>query len=269
MEKIYCEVRGKSFYDDEPCWYQQNKVENPIKCCVKCNFFKNLRKRNPVLNSFSLPITRGKGHLSPILKKKSKKDDMAIKRKRITKELPFDGAWGQDKLTYFVYPYAKKMEKTQKEAMEAFFLEIKNSSKSSIPSGLWITDNEMALLKEAEKGSLKAIQYLVKKNPCVLYLPFVIDKVMDVLLEYKNSRDRNRMAYIRNIEWPAFLPNRAGGRIDRPDKETLVWLMKAYMEREKIKKFEAASKVAEIYSISMERLYRMGSLGKKGRPRKT
>ena len=45
MKKIYCDVLNKYFYDDEPCIYEQRKVADPSKVCVKCFQYKSLHRK--------------------------------------------------------------------------------------------------------------------------------------------------------------------------------------------------------------------------------
>ena len=45
MRKIHCDVQGKDFYDDESCWYQQGRVPETSRVCVKCDYYKSLHSK--------------------------------------------------------------------------------------------------------------------------------------------------------------------------------------------------------------------------------
>ena len=53
IRKIYCDVLSKHFYDNGPCLYQQRKIEDPNKVCVRCVYYKSLhakpiKKKDPI-----------------------------------------------------------------------------------------------------------------------------------------------------------------------------------------------------------------------------
>jgi hypothetical protein len=82
-------------------------------------------------------------------------------------------------------------------------------------------------------------------------------------LEYKYSQDKNKLKQIRD-EWRYFLPDRSGGK-NYISEEDLIDLMGRIMKRDGITKKKACERVAGLYPVNAERLYRMGSLAKRGR----
>jgi hypothetical protein len=167
-------------------------------------------------------------------------------------------------LTYLVSVYEQGLKEAQKKAMKAFWSAAEACNKPYQDGWQFINDEELKLLKEAADGNLKAIQCLVERNPNVVYLPFVADKIIDILEEYKFSMDSGKLNEKRDLVWRGFLPRRMGGKNYFND-EDLGNKMKNLMERRKIDKRPAAEIVAKLCDIGFDKLYRIRVVGKRGR----
>jgi len=182
-----------------------------------------------------------------------------------------EGLWyDSHPLAYLIFQYEEKVREAQKEGLKAFWKQVElhelSNKKETSSHHQWITNELLGLLKDARDGSLKAIRILIRENPNIFSLPFVADRMIDLLLQYKYSEDKGQRGIIREVTWPNFLPDRSGGR-KYFSEEDLINTIKNIMELEKVKKREACEILAKEVPVSFEKLYRMGHVGKRGRPK--
>lgn len=191
-------------------------------------------------------------------------------KKKQEVELFSDGAgWHSSiKLYCLIFHYLSITKESYEKGMTAFHKLIEDMKSENWEDEERITNAEERLLKKAIGGDLKSIQFLVRKDPNVIYLPFVQEKMIDILLQYKwDSPSGNRKIDIRELIWPGFLPDRPGGKLHF-NEDYLNSLMRLYM-RSGANKARACRIVADEHKISFERLYRrLNHAGKKGRPKK-
>jgi hypothetical protein len=197
------------------------------------------------------------------------KGDRMKKRKQRRNFLLSDpeGLWyDSHPLAYLISQYEKKVRKAQTEGLEAFWQHAEFANKPYKDGYRFLNDEVLSLLKEAKDGSLKAIQILIRENPKMISLPFVGDRIIDLLHQYKYAEDKGRLKTIRELIWPNFLPDRSGSR-KYFSEGMLIEKIEGIMKMRKVMKWEACEILAKEVPISLERLYRMGHLGKKGRPK--
>jgi len=165
------------------------------------------------------------------------------------------------------------MAEASKKGMKTFWDEVEVLKNEYVESELRLTNQEEDILRKAEQGDLPAIQFLVQRDPNAIYLPFIQEKIIDILLDYKWDRpgpngkiNKYRLIEIKKEIWPHFLADRSGGKLHLPE-DWLISVMANKMRWGK-NKIEAAQEVADLFSISFNRLYRMGNIGKRGQPKK-
>jgi len=85
---IYCRQQNKEIYDDEPCWYQQGIVTDPLKICFKCVRYRAMHYDEQKKSE----IKETKSSQKPKLSKRMKDDSKKRKGKR-AKILKTDYPW--------------------------------------------------------------------------------------------------------------------------------------------------------------------------------
>lgn len=192
MKKIYCDVRRKYFYDDEPCWYQQHKIPEPKKVCVKCDYYKSLRvkrisKKDPLekaINQFSKASHTPKGNIKFYVHiyKKINKARQDSKRsieflKRTTRdylqsleEASTDGWLQENEVSYLKQTWQKFINKEENQGKFRMWI-LENYKGKRVNPALEVLSR--ALLKDAEefgrgkphyKEVSKLLSSIVKEN---------------------------------------------------------------------------------------------------------
>jgi hypothetical protein len=195
---------------------------------------------------------------------------MAMKKNQKEAQLFSDGeGWHSSKKLYgLIYRYLSITKESHEKGMRAFHKLIEDMKSEYWEDEERITNAEENLLKRAIGGDLKSIQFLVRRDPNVIYLPFVQEKMMDILLQYKWDRPSGDMKIdIREVIWPGFLPERPGGKLHF--NEYYLNCLKEWYMRSGATKARACRIIADEHKISFDRLYRrLGHAGKRGRPKK-
>ncbi|MGO8988750.1 MAG: hypothetical protein ACLQGU_04285 [bacterium] len=136
------------------------------------------------------------------------------------KDLPFSdaGFYSLDslKLRYLIAGFRQEVLKAQKRGLKVFWDRARKLSKGDLKLGTGlildrISEGEMSLLEGAQEGSIKAIQRLIEGSPQSMELPFVTDKMIEILHRYKINK--GNLVSTRQDVWCGVLPNRAGGRL--------------------------------------------------------
>jgi len=113
------------------------------------------------------------------------------KRKEVGREeRPFSdsGRYSIDsfKLRYLIAGYRWELQRAEKKGLKIFWdraLKL-NKENLKLESGVIvdrISQEEMSLLEDAKNGSIKAIQKLIEASPGIIELPFVSDKMIEIL----------------------------------------------------------------------------------------
>ena len=125
-------------------------------------------------------------------------------KKKLHQKIFFDSnevALNSEILDYLLFQYEEGLKESQEKALRTFWRHAEAINKSY----QWMTDEEMKCLKSAASGDLSSILILVRANPGILRLPFVVNELIRLLNEYKHTNHSEIRAEIRQVVWPSFL----------------------------------------------------------------
>lgn len=216
MENFSCAIEAR-ILKNGPCLYEKHETIEGNPSCPQCNYYRNYLIPPKPETSKSCDKSPPKKHKKKPLQKFDKKE-------RPFSDSRSSGAYSSidsSKLRYLIAVYREQLQKAQKTALKAFWNRAKRLYRGNLRlnTGLILdrmSQEEMALLKEAQNGSLEAIKKLIEATPQIMELPFVTDEMIHILHEYKISE--GPLGSIRQDVWPGFLPNRAGGRLSISDE---------------------------------------------------
>jgi hypothetical protein len=111
----------------------------------------------------------------------------------------------------------------------------------------FLTDNMLVVLQEAQKGNIKAGQYMIQANPETIHLPFIAQILRYVILQFKYCDAGRGVLKDIKASWNNFLPKRSGGAVSYSDSDLQMLIDLAYKQNQ-----THVSLVAEHLNISVE-----------------
>lgn len=156
-------------------------------------------------------------------------------------------------LDFLIETYKREAKEDRDKGLEAFWRKVESFSRWR--QGEWecLTEEEKSILQSARGGSVEALQKLVVANPRMVHLPFVADKIENLIRAIKFG-DGKEIKKARK-QWQGFLPKRSNHKAILRD-EHLAGVLKMIVTMTKANKKKEAVEILLDHdpSIGEERL---------------
>lgn len=174
-----------------------------------------------------------------------------------------DGMHHDEGLTLFIEDYLSKFSEIKDIAEATFWNRLNELSESDNP---YLTKKQFKTLTEAYAGNIDAIAKLVRAEPRILLLPFIMEGVILFLREYaKEMKTTKKTVKDLQDKWTAFLPSKKL----LPYRDEDLTFLYTLAKKAGMNASNAKHLIAESLGISEKTLSkRLRIKGSSGRPKK-